>query len=93
MRTSLRCLHTSCWVVQLRLHWGLAGVVGERATHVFRQLIAAESQVMAHVPANDDCGSSCGGGNGATVCELCGELNSICRNRGRAPQENEEQDA
>jgi hypothetical protein len=58
-------------VVQVRLHWGLAGVVGERATHVFRQLIAAESQVMAHVPANDDCGSSCGGGNGATVCELC----------------------
>jgi len=54
-------------VVQVRLHCGLAGVLGERATHVFRQLIAAESQVMLQVPAIVACGSSCGGGTGGAV--------------------------
>jgi hypothetical protein len=57
----------SCCVVQLRLHCGLVGEAGLRPTHVFRQLIATESQVMAQVPAAVACGSSCGGGSAGAV--------------------------
>jgi hypothetical protein len=57
-------LQTSCDVVQLRLHCGLAGAVGEAATHEFRQPIAAESQLSVQVLAIDVCGSNCTGGGG-----------------------------
>ena len=57
----------SCCVVQLRLHCGLAGEAGPMPTHVFRQFIATESQVMAQVPAAVAYGSSCGGGSAGAV--------------------------
>ena len=50
--------------MQLRLHCGLAGEAVPRPTHVFRQFMATESQVIAQVPA---CGSSCGGGSAGAV--------------------------
>ena len=53
--------------MQLRLHCGLAGEAGPSPTHVFRQFMAAESQVMAQVPAAVACGSSCGGGSAGAV--------------------------
>ena len=40
---------------------------GPRPTHVFRQFMATESQVMAQVPAAVACGSSCGGGSAGAV--------------------------
>jgi hypothetical protein len=46
----------------------LAGEVEEAAaTHVFRHVIAAESQLMAQAPAADVCGSNCGGGRTGAV--------------------------
>jgi len=53
--------------VQLRLHCGLAGEAGPSPTHVFRQFMAAELQVMAQVPAAVACGSSWGGGSAGAV--------------------------
>jgi hypothetical protein len=58
-------LQTSCDEVQLRLHCRLAGAAPV-PTQVFRQSIAAESQVSVQVLVIDVYGSNCTGGGGGT---------------------------
>jgi hypothetical protein len=60
-------------VVQFRLHCALAGVLAAPPlpTHVFKQNIAALSQVIVQVAFADCCGSKITGGGGGAVWRDC----------------------